>query len=162
LRPHFRAWWMEISGDIPPHVDNVIRCAINIYVESRGATTSFWKPRGESRKTWRLSNQSDGHQLDPADLEWLASFSAKDGDIWLLDVKCPHSVALLEEGLRTAYTLESSLSFDEALALWRATENSRSRSPSHSKPWWLAGWAALALLSLVVGAQCFSNRRRKD
>ena len=61
---------------LAPHVDGVRVTAINIYRDTHGERTCFYR-------------YAAGGEIEEVD-----SFVAKDGDIWLMDVSKPHAVEL--------------------------------------------------------------------
>lgn len=76
-------WYLEVDGGsdietpilIPPHVDDFRICTINFYLEASGEITTF-------------------HHYDKGAMREVGSFSAKNGDCWILNTTVPHSVKL--------------------------------------------------------------------
>lgn len=101
----FHLTLMTINREIPPHTDTEIVTTINFYIQSGGeARTVFFEPTVDNPRTTQVENQTDGFIYFIEDLKEVDSFTAKDFDIWVLDVKKIHSV----EGdvtLRKAVTL---------------------------------------------------------
>ena len=76
------------NSTVPPHVDIGRRTAINVYVECASEITEFFEA-DEEKKT--LISQG--------------SFSAKQGDVWLLDVSKPHAVRMTSNRRRSCISL---------------------------------------------------------
>lgn len=105
----FHASLMVINRpEIPAHVDNEILVSINFYVETANAVTRFHKFKpGLEPEIRKLDNQSDGALYTPACLDMVAEFEAQAGEVWILDVKQPHSVSCRTAEPRIAYCLQS-------------------------------------------------------
>jgi len=103
--------------NIPPHVDNGSKVTINMYVETAGATTTFYSDDPKSADiAERLENQSDGGALfDASTLNVDSSFVAEKGDVYLLDISKIHSVDFADtEAKRVVIVIQSSsLSYDD-------------------------------------------------
>lgn len=100
----FHASEMKIDCAVPPHTDTEILTSINFYIQTEGCRTVFFEKQVDDPKTFKLEQQTNGRIFYPEDLKEVASFIAKDNEIWLLDVTQIHSV----EGnvnLRKAITL---------------------------------------------------------
>jgi hypothetical protein len=83
---------MEINTMIPPHTDSGIKAAINVYLQTEDCVTQFYDIASENANTYQLTTQTNGVIYEEADLVKSASFIAKPGEIWVLDVTKPHSV----------------------------------------------------------------------
>lgn len=83
---------MEINTMIPPHTDSGIKAAINVYLQTEDCVTQFYDIASETANTYQLTTQTNGVIYEEADLVKSASFIAKPGEIWVLDVTKPHSV----------------------------------------------------------------------
>lgn len=88
---------MTINRKVPPHIDNGISFAVNIYLETSNCLTQFYEIAGEE-SSFQIKNQTDGRILNYDCLQPSESFIAEQGDIYILDVSCPHSVEPLEPG----------------------------------------------------------------
>lgn len=100
----FHLTLMTINRDIPPHTDTEIITTINFYIETGGAKTVFYEPIVDNPRTAQVENQTDGHIYFKEELKEVGSFTAKDFEIWVLDVKKIHSVEG-EVTMRKAVTL---------------------------------------------------------
>jgi hypothetical protein len=76
------------SRSLPPHVDRGRRAAINIYLDTGGEITEFYNVDLENKK------------LTP-----IGSFTASNGEVWLLDVSIPHAVLMREKQERLGLSL---------------------------------------------------------
>lgn len=87
--------WAEIinAKTISPHIDHGITCALNFYVRSDNSITRFWRPK-ETAKASTFKGQNTSNIFSFDDVEQVGEFKANDGDVYLLDVTCPHSVHL--------------------------------------------------------------------
>lgn len=88
----FDIYLMFINYDsILPHIDNDIEMVINFYIQSSDGITHFWNPH-ENHDKLKLNNQTSGSIFNPEQLNHIYSFSAKNYEIWALDVTKVHSV----------------------------------------------------------------------
>lgn len=92
---------------IPVHIDNEIITSINFYVQTVGAKTHFYKHKDLNVDIEKLPNHSDGCLYKEENMERTDTFIAKPGEIWLLNVKVPHSVRSMTFRKRIAYCLQS-------------------------------------------------------
>lgn len=92
---------------IPVHIDNEIITSINFYVQTVGAKTHFYRHKDLNINVEKLPNHSDGCLYKEEDMERINTFVAKPGEIWLLNVKVPHSVRSTTFRKRIAYCLQS-------------------------------------------------------
>lgn len=118
LKPCFEPSLMVINrSEVPAHIDNGILVTINLYVQTADAVTRFYnfKP-GERVVSEKLENQSDGAMYAPECLDLVGEFRAKSGEVWILDVKQPHSVSCETTEPRIAYCLQStSLTYENVI-----------------------------------------------
>jgi hypothetical protein len=114
LLKNFDMYIMLINYDnILPHIDSDIETVINYYIKTSDATTHFWKLKENTNATsFKISNQTDGCIYSMDNLEHIFEFDAKDGDIWMLNVKEIHSV-IGSNDLRIAFCFQSKLGFNE-------------------------------------------------
>jgi hypothetical protein len=118
----FHLTLMTINREIPPHTDTEIVTTINFYIQAGGkARTIFFEPIVDEPRTVQVENQTDGYIYFKEDLKEVNSFTARDFDIWVLDVKKIHSV----EGditLRTAVTLGTFIhKYDDVVEMLKET-----------------------------------------
>lgn len=115
-RRYFDVCWFEINNDyIPPHIDSDVNAVINIYIQTKNATTTFYEKTNLS-KPIRVDNQTDGAVYDPNHLNKISSFIAKPYEVWILNVKNPHSVkcSTNDKNIRSAYCIQTShFSYDD-------------------------------------------------
>jgi hypothetical protein len=85
--------YVEIVGDaqVSPHRDHVTKTALNCYFESGDAITHFWREKLGANPI-RFPGAATSNIFKNDDLDYIASFKAKDGDTYLLDVSTIHSV----------------------------------------------------------------------
>ena len=96
--------------EVPPHVDSGAMVAINFYLTTCGETiTSFYKEiESSSINKTKIDNQTDGYMIDNKNLVNNFSFVAKKDEVWILDVKKPHSVKCeLSNEIRIAFNILS-------------------------------------------------------
>jgi hypothetical protein len=99
---------------IPVHIDNEIITSINFYVQTVGAKTHFYRYKNPNMNVEKLPNHSDGCLYKESDMERTDTFIAKPGEVWLLNVKVPHSVRSKSFRKRIAYCLQSRhISYEE-------------------------------------------------
>lgn len=111
LIQQFRPSVMQINRDILPHVDSNVNTVINLYVKAGGYVTDFNEPK-EGAEGFKLENQTNGYILDFDQVDVVDSFTAEDGDAYILDVTKLHSVHG-GKGDRLAIAMSTKLSFDE-------------------------------------------------
>jgi hypothetical protein len=117
-RSRFDASLMIINRtEIPAHVDNGILTSINFYIETADAVTRFHRFKtGVAPALLKLPNQDDGAIFEADCLELDGEFKAEKNDVWLLDVKKPHSVSCSSTVNRIAYCLQSrTVGYDQLL-----------------------------------------------
>jgi hypothetical protein len=93
LQPDTIRYVEIVSEDqVSPHRDHTTKTAFNCYFESGDATTHFWeeRPGAEPIRFPGATTSNIFKNMD--DLKYIASFTAADGDAYLLDVSCIHSV----------------------------------------------------------------------
>lgn len=96
--------------EIPAHTDNEILVTINFYVQTAEALTRFHEFKSETElAVIKLDNQSDGAIYAPECLNTVGEFQARAGEVWILDVKKPHSVSCGTTDIRIAYCLQSTI-----------------------------------------------------
>jgi hypothetical protein len=83
---------MEINTLIPPHTDSGIKVAINVYLQTEDCVTQFYEFGIDNPSTYQIGSQTNGAIYQESDLVESASFIAKPGEVWVLDVTRPHSV----------------------------------------------------------------------
>ena len=72
---------------LPAHVDINKTCGINVYLDTHGEVTKFYKWGRDSRQS-----------------EYVEEFSADTGDVWLMDTSVPHSVDMVPNKTRRMLT----------------------------------------------------------
>lgn len=117
-RGGFEASLIEINvPDLPPHIDNAIKSAINFYVDTGDGWTIFYNKPDHDVFVEKLQNQTDGCVYREEDLIKAGGFCASRGDIYALDIKQIHGVIGCK-GLRRAYCLKSYVYSFEDLMSW--------------------------------------------
>lgn len=72
---------------LPAHVDINKTCGINVYLNTHGEVTKFYRWGRDSRQS-----------------EYVEEFCANDGDVWLMDTSVPHSVTMVPNVSRRMLT----------------------------------------------------------
>ena len=124
-RSRFNVNLMVINQmEVPAHTDSDIFVSVNFYIETADAITRFHKVKtGQQPKTKKLENQNDGVIFDADCLDLVGEFKANKNEVWVLDVKRPHSVSCLTNGIRTAYCLQSGeVSYEQTLNVMRGVQ----------------------------------------
>ena len=107
--------WVEIAGgDAMAHIDHGIITALNCYFETGEASTHFWTSENPQRLTYPGEEQAN--IFLPQGLKHAGSFTALNGEVYLLDVSQIHSVTMAPEKTRRFIQLSwSTKRFDEVL-----------------------------------------------
>jgi hypothetical protein len=72
---------------LPAHVDIKKTCGINVYLDTHGEVTKFYRWGRESQRS-----------------EYVEEFCANKGDVWLMDTSVPHSVDMVPNTTRRMLT----------------------------------------------------------
>ena len=78
---------------IAPHVHLLEKCVINVYIKVNGETTYFWDGEQIRDDTLTSDNGNGYLALQMDKLTKTESFTAVDGDAWILNTEIPHSVS---------------------------------------------------------------------
>ena len=86
--------YVEITGDdqVSPHRDHTTVTSLNCYFQTGGATTHFWNEKKDATPLRFPGATTSNIFKNFDDLEYVASFTANDGEAYLLDVSQIHSV----------------------------------------------------------------------
>lgn len=76
---------------VTAHVDINRTCGINVYIETHGETTKFYRWDCDTKRS-----------------EYVEEFCAEDGDVWLMDTTTPHSVDMVPNKARRMLTFSFS------------------------------------------------------
>ena len=87
------------SGSLGPHRDHGFQAVINYYKISNNATTLFYKQR-DNAKPFIAPGETKAQLYTSDDVEIVDSFTAKDHDVYLLDVSQIHAVSSPKRGSR--------------------------------------------------------------
>lgn len=101
---------MLINTRIEPHTDSDIKTVINFYIKTNKYKTQFYKIKdGITPKTIQVANQTDGFIFQEDELNKTGCFIAKDGEVWVLNVKEPHAIIPTADtnGERIAFSLST-------------------------------------------------------
>ena len=112
----FAVQYMSINTEVPPHVDEVVNTAINIYLNTGGYATTFHTEK-EGANRQQLPNQKGGYICAFRDVEEVCSFTAKDGDAYILDVTKLHSVHGGIGKERSAICINTTIPFSEVVEI---------------------------------------------
>lgn len=88
--------YSEISL-LGPHIHLDDGCTVNFYLRVNGETTSFWDGEIEQDDRWSTDNGDKYIVVNPEKIKIIESFTAQDGDVWILDTKRPHSVSIKDD-----------------------------------------------------------------
>jgi len=77
-----------------PHIHIEEGCVINFYQRVNGEMTSFWDGDIERDDRWSTDNGKGYINVNPDKIKMVESFTAKDGDVWVLNTRHPHSVSI--------------------------------------------------------------------
>lgn len=115
-RNDFSVYGMYINREhIPPHTDSDTLTTINIYVKTAGAVTKFYNVKNNAAPALKLNTQTDGGVYSYDQLELHSMFIAQPTEVWMLNVKQPHSVHCAQPQDRFAYVIQSdNIPFDDA------------------------------------------------
>lgn len=106
----FKSSIMKINTkQVRPHTDSDRIVGINFYIKSANASTMFFNKKEHTYEGEKVVGQTNGSVYNHSDLIFTDMFSSVDGDIWILDVTKVHSVFVVEESPRIAYTLSSNI-----------------------------------------------------
>ena len=99
FRKFFTITFFKIQRDIPPHVDQNITAALNLYIKTFECKTSFYKTKSsEPIRTSKLVSQTTGYMVNIEDVKEADFFIAKPNEMWLLDSTAIHSVSCPPKG----------------------------------------------------------------
>lgn len=124
------------SGSIGPHIDHGPKCVLNWYVHSNNALTMFYKSKDNS-VPFKAEGEDEAKLYNLNDLELYDLFTAKDNDVYLLDVTKIHAVSSPKHGNRLFLSLSwKDSSYEEVLASilkfnvnWNQLVNLKSSTP---------------------------------
>lgn len=77
-----------------PHLHIEEGCVINFYQRVNGEMTSFWDGDIERDDRWSTDNGKGYIHVNPDKIKMVESFTAKNGDVWVLNTRQPHSVSI--------------------------------------------------------------------
>jgi hypothetical protein len=90
---------------LPAHVDLNKTCGINVYLDTHGEVTKFYRWNKETRIS-----------------EYEEEFCAQPGDVWLMDTSVPHSVDLVPGKARSMLTFSfTKTKYHEVLECFQTT-----------------------------------------
>lgn len=115
---------MKVNTRVPPHTDSGINVTLNYYVETGNCMTNFYRFK-DTPQSYQIENQTDGHIYSEDSVEFVDSFCAESGEVYLLDVTKPHSVEPDSNfSMRTAFSLATSTyTFNEVSQMLKQTGN---------------------------------------
>ena len=80
---------------LAPHIHTVEQCVINFYQQTAGEITKFYEGDIEPDADWVEDNGNGYFNIRTDRITEVESFTAQQGDIWLLDVRQPHAVEVV-------------------------------------------------------------------
>jgi hypothetical protein len=116
---------LAMHGRIVPHVDQGIRCKINIYLSENTATTRFYtgavKEMPKDCSGCNIEKFTSGEcacSLKSDNLTLVEEFTAHPGDIYLLDTTAIHSVEELSaDNPRFVLTLSTDMTYAQVYSM---------------------------------------------
>lgn len=78
---------------LAPHVHTKEQCVINYYAATNGEITKFYEGEIVPDDSYVLDNGNEFYNIDIEKVVEVESFVAKDGDVWILSTRQPHSVS---------------------------------------------------------------------
>ncbi len=115
LRKHCLGMSKSSIGVFGPHVHTKEGCTLNFYYKTGGETTVFYSDDYEIDSTAALDNGNSYQMVRPMTEEAVLSFTANDGEVWLLDTKKPHAVVGECVAPRRVLQVHMALSYVEVL-----------------------------------------------
>lgn len=94
---------------IPPHIDNQTITTVNFYIDTAGATTTFYEDINTDGE--KLANHTTGALFDKSNLTETSSFVAEPGDVYVLDIRKIHSVDFADENVKRVALVVQSTEF---------------------------------------------------
>ncbi len=82
---------------LAPHIHMEEQCVINFYQATGGETTSFWEGEIERDDRWSTDNGNGYVNVNPEKIVKVESFTARPGDVWILNTRQPHSVSFASD-----------------------------------------------------------------
>lgn len=121
FRQRFFLTHLAMRGRIVPHVDQGIRCKINIYLSENNATTRFYTGAVKEMpkdclgcNIEKFTNGECACSMKPNNLTIVEEFTAHPGDVYLLDTTSIHSVEELSaDNPRFVLNLSTDMSYNE-------------------------------------------------
>ena len=108
------------KNSVNPHRDHHIITALNCYFQAGGATTHFWEPLPAAKPITFPGARTSNIYCD-GNLRHLTSFTASDGEAYLLNVNQVHSVQRTSIKTRRFIQLSwKARPFEEVLEVCRA------------------------------------------
>ena len=123
-----------LSNDIIyPHCDEG-KVTINFYIQTANATTSFYRVK-DPLQPEKFFRDTKARLWDHDEVDYVNSFTAKVGEIWVLDTQVPHGVKCESKENRIAYTLRTDyLTFADAMHILNDGIINDDTAPSEDMP----------------------------
>jgi len=108
---------LKINCKVRPHIDHGINTSINFYIKTSNCKTTFYSFIDQ---TIPRTIPLDANNLKEED-----SFVAKNREVFILDVSCPHSVEPLDNNFseRTVFCLQTHLNYKTVLNFLNLQKN---------------------------------------
>lgn len=103
LKPHLMGVNYSEILLLAPHIHTEEKTVINFYQHVNGEITSFWEGDIEQDDRWAADNGKGYINVNPDKIKVVESFTAKDGDAWILNTRQPHSVSMDSESLSSGW-----------------------------------------------------------
>lgn len=94
LKPYLKGVNCAEITLLGPHIHMDESCVINFYHRVGGEITAFWEGDVEKDDRWSTDNGNGYAYVNPDKIKLVESFKAKEGDVWVLDTRQPHSVSI--------------------------------------------------------------------
>jgi hypothetical protein len=94
LKPHLMGVNYSEILLLTPHIHIEEGCVINFYQQVNGEITSFWEGETEQDDRWSTDNGKGYVNVNPDKIKMVESFTAQNGDVWVLSTRQPHSVSI--------------------------------------------------------------------
>jgi hypothetical protein len=131
LIPHIQGIHLTESQALPVHVHTKDQSVINIYDSVNGEATNFWEGNTEALNMFD-DNGNLYLTVNPKNLIWAESFTARPGDVWLLNTRQPHSISAINNtDTRIMLQIFLGIPFDEVLKHVRTSTSNHSTSSTH-------------------------------
>jgi hypothetical protein len=100
---------------VGPHVHTHERCVINFYYRTNGEITVFYDGDYAQDSVAAIDKSDDYYMVKPAGLREVLTYTAVDGDVWLLNTQKAHAVIGEKTNPRQVLQAYLSLPYEQVL-----------------------------------------------